>query len=145
MAEMGELIRIDEDIRIPLDELEFQAVRAQGAGGQNVNKVASAIHLRFDFRSSPSLPDWLRERIDALDDARVTASGIVIKAQESRSQRRNREAAIERLQSLIISVLHEPAERIPTRPTRASRKRRVDDKRHLGRIKKQRGPVIDDR
>lgn len=141
---MGELIHIDDDIHIPVDELDIQAVRAQGAGGQNVNKVASAIHLRYDFRNSQALPDWLCERIDALEDGRVTAGGIVIKAQESRSQRRNREAAIERLRALVQSALHEPPERVPTRPTRASRKKRIEDKRRLGRIKQRRGPVVDD-
>ncbi|HZH07913.1 MAG TPA: alternative ribosome rescue aminoacyl-tRNA hydrolase ArfB [Lautropia sp.] len=125
------------------EEVEWSAVRSQGAGGQNVNKVATAIHLRFDIGNS-SLPDLIKERLLALGDQRVTKEGvIVIKAQTARTQEQNRIAAIERLQALVDSVATTPKARRPTKPTRASQLRRVDEKTQRGRIKSLRGKLVD--
>jgi ribosome-associated protein len=116
-------------------EVEFSAIRAQGAGGQNVNKVASAIHLRFDIRAS-SLPEALKERLLRLQDQRITADGvIIIKAQNHRSQEKNREEALRRLQEMVASVAAPPKLRRPTRPTLRSRERRLEGKAIQGRTK----------
>jgi len=115
------------------------AVRAQGAGGQNINKVSSAIHLRFDIRAS-SLPQAWKDRLLALSDQRVTADGnIIIKAQQYRTQDANREDALRRLEELIARAVVVPRARRATKPTRASQQRRVESKLKRGRIKAQRG------
>jgi ribosome-associated protein len=124
------------------EEVEFSAIRAQGAGGQNVNKVSSAVHLRFDIRAS-SLPEPVKERLLALRDQRITDEGIVvIKAQEHRTQGRNREEGLQRLNELVASVATPPRARRPTRPTRASKERRLEGKSQRGQVKSARGKVV---
>ncbi len=125
-------------------ELEISAIRASGPGGQNVNKVSSAVHLRFDIRRS-TLPALIKERLLALSDQRITAEGVVvIKAQESRSQEQNRADAIARLVALAHSVAHTPKARRATKPTYGSQKRRLEAKSQRGDIKAGRGKVRGD-
>jgi len=134
-------MRISKALSIPIDEIEISAVRAQGAGGQNINKVSSAVHLRFPVVPS-SLPDELKTRLLELKDRRITLDGvIVIKAQRYRSQDKNREDALGRLRELILRAAAPRKVRKPTRPTRASRKRRLESKERRSGIKASRRKV----
>ena len=134
-------LKISNQVSIPLAQIDIQAIRAQGAGGQNVNKVSSAIHLRFDINAS-SLPDVYKERLLALRDQRISSDGvIVIKAQRFRSQDKNREDALSRLQELVKSVGVTRKKRRPTKPSRNSQKKRVDRKTKHGQLKSLRGKV----
>jgi ribosome-associated protein len=129
-------------IAIAEDEIDIKGIRAQGSGGQNVNKVSSAIHLRFDIKAS-SLSDIYKERLLKLHDHRITREGvIVIKAQQSRSQDKNRAEAVRRLRELIDRVAELPRERKPTRPTRQSQRKRLDSKTQRGQLKITRKKLI---
>jgi ribosome-associated protein len=137
------MLKISNNVSIPIDEVEISAIRAQGAGGQNVNKVSSAVHLRFDVRSS-SLPDFYKRRLLALKDKRLSKDGvIVIKAQRFRTQEKNREEGLNRLVDLVKMVGVVKKKRKPTKPTRASQKRRLDSKTKRGQTKSLRGRVRD--
>lgn len=137
------MLIITPAVAIPDHEMEIRAVRAQGPGGQNVNKVASAIHLRFDLMRS-SLPDEWKSRLLQRQDQRLTQDGVlVIKAQGSRSQEKNREEALRRLQAIIREVVLEPRERIATRPSRSVRRKRLEQKRMQAQRKTLRGKIHD--
>ena len=142
-----DVIQVTDTIALREDELGFDFVRASGPGGQNVNKVSTAVQMRFDAAGSTSLPDDVRERLLRLAGKRATDEGvIIIDARRFRTQERNRQDAIDRLVALIVKAAHRPKPRRTTRPTAASRRRRIDDKKRRGSLKKQRSnkPRLDD-
>ncbi|HWY23399.1 MAG TPA: alternative ribosome rescue aminoacyl-tRNA hydrolase ArfB [Nevskia sp.] len=137
------MLEINDRLSLPLEEIELSAMRAQGSGGQHVNKTSSAIHLRFDIRAS-SLPEELKARLLARADQRITRDGVVvIKAQQHRSQEQNREAALERLRELIAAATVVPRKRRATKPSRSSQRKRLEGKTQRGRLKALRGKVED--
>lgn len=137
------MLQISALVAIPDHEIELHAVRAQGAGGQNVNKVSTAIHLRFDINAS-SLPDVHKERLTQLPDRRISDDGvIIIKAQRYRSQDKNRDDALARLKALIIGVSVTPKPRAATKPSKAAKKRRLESKTQRGQLKTLRGRIVD--
>lgn len=135
------MLQISHNLAIPDEEIRISAIRAQGAGGQNVNKVSNAVHLRFDIAAS-SLPELYKERLLKLADQRITRSGtIVIKAQQFRSLERNREEALERLRELVRRAVVTRKKRKPTRPTAGARERRLEGKLRRGQVKAQRSKI----
>lgn len=141
MTTTAMVLPINNSLTIPLHEITLTPIRAQGAGGQNVNKVSSAIHLRFDVRNS-SLPAFYKERLLSLSDSRLTDDGvIIIKAQQHRTQEKNRTDALERLAQIIRRAGHTPKKRKPTRPSGSARRKRVDSKTKRGKVKTLRKKV----
>lgn len=138
-------LNISDEIRIPMSEIRMTAIRSQGAGGQNVNKVATAIHLRFDAQMSDAIPERVKQKLQRLSDHRITDDGaIVIKSQAYRSQERNRQAALSRLAELILGATRVSKRRVKTKPSKRAKQKRLDSKSRRGALKRARGKVSDD-
>ena len=138
------MLKINENLSIPLQEISISAIRSQGAGGQNVNKVSSAIHIRFDVQASTAVSNEDKERVLKVKDRRLSKDGvIVIKSQRYRSQDKNRSDALERLAEMIRKALIEEKPRKATKPSKRSRQKRLDEKTKRGRLKESRGKVTD--
>ncbi len=138
------MLMVNEDISIPLAEIEIAAIRSRGAGGQNVNKVSTAIHIRFDVRASTALSDDHKERVLRVNDRRLSKEGIiVIKSQRYRSQDKNRSDALDKLAEIIGKALVRKKPRKPTMPTKRSQQKRLDDKTRRGRLKESRSKITD--
>ena len=136
------MLMINDSLSIPLPEIEISAIRSQGAGGQNVNKVSTAIHLRFDVRASAALSNQNKERVLSQSDQRISKEGvIVIKSQRYRSQDKNRTDALEKLAEMINTALQEQKPRKKTKPSRRSQERRMDQKTKRGQLKQSRGKI----
>ena len=138
------MLEINDNVSIPLSEIEISAIRSRGAGGQNVNKVSTAIHIRFDVRASSALSNNDKERVLRLRDQRISKEGIiVIKSQRFRSQDKNRSDALEKLAEMIREALVEKKPRKPTKPSTKSREKRLDEKTKRGRLKETRRKIIE--
>jgi len=138
------MIRVTPDITLSPQEIKFEFVRSSGPGGQNVNKVATAVQLRFDLHNSPSLPPEVKHRLHKLAGKKVSANGVlIIQASRFKSQDQNRQDAVERLRGLILQATVKPKRRVKTRPSRQSKLRRLEAKRHRSRLKRNRRPVKD--
>jgi ribosome-associated protein len=138
-------LEISDKILIPMSAIQMTAIRSQGPGGQNVNKVSSAIHLRFDVAGSSALPQTVKDRLILILGRRLTSDGVlIVKSQRYRTRERNRQAALERLRELIAAGLPEPEVRIPTRPSKRAQQKRLNAKSRRSELKRSRGKVVND-